>query len=358
MGPRHRRTAASPHGRTRKSANGSPPATRSARTRSRIPHLPTLSPEQRPGGNLRQQKAAGRPFRRARPPFLLSLRRATTRRARPRGGGRLRDRVRRRDESRDLRREPARRASAGTAPGHGVQPAVARAHRRTESGTIGAGKGVANPMTATITAAPPATVVSRYAPMHILLATHFFYPDIGGLETVARVLADEFTALGTRSSSSRRVPGRTRRRSTRRSFAFPVVRRPGRRELLSLVRWCDVYFQNNISLRTLWPLLLVRRPVGRLPPDLADARGRPHGLAGPAQETAHPLRLAHRHQPRGGRAAAGARHAHRQPVPGPAVPPAARRGAHEGHRVPGAAGLGQGRRPDPRSPRADASCTA
>ena len=26
------------------------------------------------------------------------------------------------------------------------------------------------------------------------------------------------------------------------------------------MRWCDLYFQNNISVRTLWPLLLVRRP--------------------------------------------------------------------------------------------------
>ena len=36
----------------------------------------------------------------------------------------------------------------------------------------------------------------RPSPMRILLATHFLYPNIGGLETVARVLADEFTALG------------------------------------------------------------------------------------------------------------------------------------------------------------------
>jgi glycogen(starch) synthase len=43
-------------------------------------------------------------------------------------------------------------------------------------------------------------------------------------------------------------------------FAFRVVRRPSRRELLRLVRWCDVFFQANVSLRGLWPLLLVRRP--------------------------------------------------------------------------------------------------
>lgn len=31
--------------------------------------------------------------------------------------------------------------------------------------------------------------------------------------------------------------------------------------LLGLVKWCDVFLQNNISLRTLWPLLIVRRPL-------------------------------------------------------------------------------------------------
>jgi glycosyltransferase involved in cell wall biosynthesis len=31
--------------------------------------------------------------------------------------------------------------------------------------------------------------------------------------------------------------------------------------LIGQVRWCDVFLQNNISLRTLWPLLFVRRPL-------------------------------------------------------------------------------------------------
>jgi len=39
-----------------------------------------------------------------------------------------------------------------------------------------------------------------------------------------------------------------------------VVRRPTKRQLLRLVRWCDVFMQNNISLRSAWALLLVRRP--------------------------------------------------------------------------------------------------
>jgi glycosyltransferase involved in cell wall biosynthesis len=39
-----------------------------------------------------------------------------------------------------------------------------------------------------------------------------------------------------------------------------VVRNPSPRELLRWTRWCDVFHQANVSLRGLWPLLLVRRP--------------------------------------------------------------------------------------------------
>lgn len=31
--------------------------------------------------------------------------------------------------------------------------------------------------------------------------------------------------------------------------------------LVRLARWCDVYFQNNISLATLWPPLLLDKPL-------------------------------------------------------------------------------------------------
>jgi glycosyltransferase involved in cell wall biosynthesis len=44
-------------------------------------------------------------------------------------------------------------------------------------------------------------------------------------------------------------------------FPFPVIRRPGPLALWREVRWCDTFLQNNISLRTLWPLLFLRRPL-------------------------------------------------------------------------------------------------
>jgi glycogen synthase len=43
-------------------------------------------------------------------------------------------------------------------------------------------------------------------------------------------------------------------------FPFTVIRKPSPLELLRWTRWCDVFHQANVSLRGLWPLLLVRRP--------------------------------------------------------------------------------------------------
>ncbi len=110
-------------------------------------------------------------------------------------------------------------------------------------------------MTATL---PPA--VTRAGSMRILLATHFFYPNIGGLETVARVLADEFTALGHEVVVVTQSPPAGREGLDQTEFAFPGGALSGPQGTATPVRWCDVYFQNNISLRTLWPLLLARRP--------------------------------------------------------------------------------------------------
>ena len=94
--------------------------------------------------------------------------------------------------------------------------------------------------------------------MKILFATHTFFPAVGGLETVSLILAEEFAAAGHEVILVTRTPAEDPAADAR--FPFPVVRRPGAFKLLSLARWSDVYFQNNISLRTLWPMLFVHRP--------------------------------------------------------------------------------------------------
>ena len=96
--------------------------------------------------------------------------------------------------------------------------------------------------------------------MKILLATHAFYPSIGVIESVARILAEQFLARGHDVRLITPTPAGKGGALPPQEFPYPVIRHPGAAELIGLVRWCDIYFQNNISLRSLWPLLFVRRP--------------------------------------------------------------------------------------------------
>lgn len=88
----------------------------------------------------------------------------------------------------------------------------------------------------------------------ILLGSHHFFPSTGGIETVTNLLAREFVNLGHEVVVVTQTEGSS-------DFPFPVIRRPGALELVRQLRWCDVFLQNNISLLTLWPLLLVPRPL-------------------------------------------------------------------------------------------------
>lgn len=91
--------------------------------------------------------------------------------------------------------------------------------------------------------------------MKILLLSHRFHPSVGGTEEVGQILAEEWSSIG------HEVRVVTQTESTLpNGSAFEVIRRPARQSFLELVRWSDVFFQNNISLRTAWPMLAVRRP--------------------------------------------------------------------------------------------------
>ena len=91
--------------------------------------------------------------------------------------------------------------------------------------------------------------------MKILFSSHLFAPSVGGIEEVSRLLAREFVSLGhdvhiiTETASNQ--PDAT---------PHAIVRNPAPKELLRLVKWCDVFFHNNVSLRVAWPLLFHRKP--------------------------------------------------------------------------------------------------
>lgn len=90
----------------------------------------------------------------------------------------------------------------------------------------------------------------------ILISSHFFAPSVGGIEQVGGVLAEEWTRLGHEVRVVTTTPAGDGARET----GFAVVREPALLELVRLVQWCDVYFHNNISLQTVWPLVFVHRP--------------------------------------------------------------------------------------------------
>jgi glycosyltransferase involved in cell wall biosynthesis len=91
--------------------------------------------------------------------------------------------------------------------------------------------------------------------MKILLSSHFFPPSVGGIEEVSATLAHEFVKAGHEVKVVTTTPA-----GDDTGLPFEVVRRPSPLRLCSLVSWCDVFFHNNISLQTAWPLLFIRRP--------------------------------------------------------------------------------------------------
>jgi glycosyltransferase involved in cell wall biosynthesis len=92
--------------------------------------------------------------------------------------------------------------------------------------------------------------------MKILFSSYAYAPGVGGIETVSALLAREFVAAGDQVVLATETPARTSG-----SNPFEVVRHPTLARLGKLVRWCDVIFQNNISLRHLVPALLLGKPV-------------------------------------------------------------------------------------------------
>jgi len=90
----------------------------------------------------------------------------------------------------------------------------------------------------------------------ILLATHVFPPSVGGIQTCSLDLARAFS----KSGHEVQVITQTLSHVPDDDHGLKVIRRPGKSALLRAIRWCDVYFQNNISLQTAWPLAFIRKP--------------------------------------------------------------------------------------------------
>jgi len=92
--------------------------------------------------------------------------------------------------------------------------------------------------------------------MRLLISANSFYPAVGGYERVAFTIAHQLASRGHTIKIVTSTPG-----GQDAGLPFQVYRAPGIRTLLKLLRWSDIYIQNNVSLELLWPILLCRRPL-------------------------------------------------------------------------------------------------
>lgn len=102
---------------------------------------------------------------------------------------------------------------------------------------------------------PASRLEESAGPMNILLTSHAFLPQLGGIEFVSATLAREFAAAGHHVRVITHTPA-----DGKDALPYEVFRRPSARQMARLLQWCDVHLQSNISLRYLWLALLMRTP--------------------------------------------------------------------------------------------------
>lgn len=90
--------------------------------------------------------------------------------------------------------------------------------------------------------------------MKILFSSYVFHPGVGGIESVSKILAGQFATAEHEVHVITETPG-----DEIVGANYHVARAPSLGKLIGLLRWCDLLFQNNISLRSLAPALLLRK---------------------------------------------------------------------------------------------------
>jgi glycogen(starch) synthase len=108
--------------------------------------------------------------------------------------------------------------------------------------------------------------------MRILACSYAFYPSVGGIETVTQLLCREWIRMGHQVSIVTHTEGDSVWEGIK------VYRRPNPIQLAALIRGCDIFWQNNITLNYLFPLILAPRPwftTAQLWPSLTTRRWYP-----------------------------------------------------------------------------------
>ena len=92
--------------------------------------------------------------------------------------------------------------------------------------------------------------------VRILISANSFHPAVGGYERVALSIARQLVSRGHSIKVITLTPS-----ANQCALPFEVYRRPRVRTLLRLLRWSDLFIQNNVSFKFLWPLLFCWRPL-------------------------------------------------------------------------------------------------
>jgi len=91
--------------------------------------------------------------------------------------------------------------------------------------------------------------------MKLLISANSFFPAVGGYERVALIIAQQLAGRGHEIKIVTSTPG-----AADPSLPFQIYRRPDISTVLQLLSWSDVYLQNNVSFKFLWPRLLRKGP--------------------------------------------------------------------------------------------------
>ncbi|MDB5882148.1 MAG: glycosyl transferase [Ramlibacter sp.] len=94
--------------------------------------------------------------------------------------------------------------------------------------------------------------------MRILICSFDFYPVVAGGPSAAMTLAMGLARRGYDITVATASPAAD---NDHPCFPFAIVRQPGARQLVRLFQAADLVWQNHVSLRMLWPMMLVRRPL-------------------------------------------------------------------------------------------------
>jgi glycogen(starch) synthase len=90
--------------------------------------------------------------------------------------------------------------------------------------------------------------------MRILLISYAYSPSIGGIEKCSEMLSSAFESKGHEVIIVTHTSSSTDQKMT-------ILRKPNLYKLICVYQWADIVFFNNLSLKYIWPLFFIQKPL-------------------------------------------------------------------------------------------------